>query len=168
MARALMVCALATVCTLQPRAPQSQLCGHHGQIDMPDVVGTLGGDGAAFGCHGVGRFWLKRWLDGLCLADSAYRRGSQVETGSCQDFGQFLLSQSGAYGLNSLDGIADEVWELVDWNGDLDQRRSALLINALHPRGNRFRADEEDLCCLFKGPAPAAFNSRIARRSLGR
>jgi hypothetical protein len=61
-----------------PRAPESQLCGPHSQIDMPDVVGTLGGDDAAFGFHQRWSFLAEKvagWVFPCGFAQSSWFPG---------------------------------------------------------------------------------------------
>ncbi len=68
-------------CEGRPRAPEPQLRWHRGQIHMPDMVGTLGCDRAAFRFYGFRFFLLERRSLPAYTPDG---RGSQVQTRSRQ------------------------------------------------------------------------------------
>ncbi len=77
------------------------------------------------------------------------------------------LAHGGPQGLQSLLGVAHEVWKSVDRLWKLQERFRAEFINAFRPRGDRCRRDQESLGCLFGDQPCTARRSRIALRLVG-
>jgi hypothetical protein len=65
-----------------------------------------------------------------------------MQAGSGEHLGDLHLAQRWAKRLKSDDDVADEVRELVDGLPGLHQRRRTVLVDALHPGGNRIGLDE--------------------------
>ncbi len=86
----------------------------------------------------------------------------QAGTGEC--LRDLDLAHRGAKGLQSLHGVAHEVWKSIDRLWKLQERFRAEFISAFRPRGDRCRRDQESLGCLFERPAArgAIFENRQA------
>ena len=122
-----------------------------------DVIG-------AFGCYDVfGLFGvvyrIRRWAGSLVLDHPLDGSGSQVKSRPSQNLRNLAFAERRAQGLESLDDVADEVRELVDWLSELDQGVIAILVDSLQPGGYGRRFDEEGLGGLGKRPCPSRFES---------
>jgi len=77
-------------------------------------------------------------------------RGAEVQAGT----GDLHLAQGWTEPLELLHDVADEVRELVDRLGELDQRGNAGLVDAFEPGGDGTGLDEEDAGSLGDSPEP--------------
>jgi len=69
-----------------------------------------------------------------------------------QNLRELDLAEGWTESLQSLDDVADEVWEPVDWLPKLHQGRGAVLVDSSQPRCNRIGLDEKRAGSLSKRP----------------
>lgn len=141
----------------KPGCPEAGGGWHGGQVHMPDMVGVLGRDDAGRGRLFFPRFGLGRWRGRFGLEHAPDGCGRQTEAGAGKQVGDSFLAHDRTEDLEALDNVADELGELVDGFGQLDQGRVAILVRALEPGSDGFRFQEESLGGLGEIPCAGGF-----------
>jgi hypothetical protein len=122
----------------QPGDPESANRRHRREVHVPDVVRALGCDDSRL----RGSMRRSRRLRGG-PEHSPHRRRPEVEAGTGKDACDVARSHPRTQHLQAASEIADELREPVHRLGDLDERVRALVVEAVCPRGNGERGDEE-------------------------
>ena len=131
----------------QPRGPETQRRGDRGQIDMPNVVR------------------LSRSYDSSCPLDlpkspssgwfvekPSDRRRAEMQPGSAENLGDLDSAHRRTEHLEPAHDVAHEIGEAIHRITDLNDGPGALLIQTMHPRGDRGRRDEKPAGRLRQGP----------------
>ena len=94
-----------------------------------------------------------------------------MQTNPAENLGDLDLAHRRAQHLEPIDDVANEVGESIHGFTNLDERVGSLVVEALHPGGNRRRSDEESASRLRQRPAASGpeFEDRHAfgRRVVG-
>lgn len=153
------------------RDPEAGGGGHHGQIEIPHVMRVTCGDGAT-GRAGGARARLRGLVCRRLVVEHAPRRGgAQMQSGAGKGIRDTAASQGRTKRLEPADDRANQVGEAVDGLEELHERGFALLIQALHPLGDRRGSQQESLCGPESGPSSRgleledrhAFGGRVVR-----
>lgn len=131
-----------------PRVPESADRRYRAEVEVPDVVGMLGGHSPKDrGCRALrGRF-------GLRLQHPANGGRSKMESGAREHAGHATCPHPGAEHLESPNEIVDEVRKPVDGLPHLNQRIRPLVVESLVPRRDGQRRNEKPARGLRLRPA---------------
>ena len=118
----------------RPHGPESRPDGYDRQIDLPKVVGVLGGDDA----FRVGASLIRRWRGNRLLLEH-WPDGSdaKVQSRPGEDLGDLCFAEHRAEGLQLLNDVPYEVGKPVDRLAKLDQGFGTVFVDSPQPRAYR-------------------------------
>ena len=123
----------------RPGNPETPANGNGREIDVPDVIWTLGSDVLRTCLWFLTHRRSCRWL----LDDPSDCCAAKMQAGPRQHLGDLHLAHTGTERFQLLNAVADEVGELVDGFRQLDERIGTGFIQTTHPRGDRGRCEME-------------------------
>jgi len=114
---------------------------------MPSVVPVSGDDFPPGGLRIImgPRFWCR-----IFTKHPANRGRAQMKPGTCQRLSDLGLAHGWTQGLQSLDDVADEIWEPIHRRSHLDQGIRTFLVQPVKPRSNGGRRDVKHAGCLLQ------------------
>jgi hypothetical protein len=125
-------------CEREPRDPESADRRNRGEIEVPDVVGMLGG-------HSSKRRWLRalRGRFGLRLEHPAHGGRAEMQSGAREHTSESSCAHPRAQRAQPANELADELREAVHRLPHLDERVGPFVVKPLCPRCDGERRDKE-------------------------